>query len=178
MNKKIENHDKKENGDSAEFEGSHVFLVIWKTYRALLARADASRKRLGLCDSDFRVLEALLHKGPLPVNNIGQKVDLTTGSITAAVDRLELKNLVVRKNDPNDRRVRLVQLTPKGRRLSEKMYVEHQKDMESAAQALGGEERAVLINLLKRLGKGSASIELLTGSTMPSPKGRQRPASK
>lgn len=155
MNKKIISSGKTKTDASIKTEGTHVFLVIWKTYRALLAHADASKKRLGLGDSDFRVLEALLHKGPLPVNTVGHKVELTTGSITAAVDRLERKNLVVRKNDENDRRVRLVELTPEGRRLSKKIFAEHQKDMEAAAQNLGSEERAILINLLKRLGKGN-----------------------
>ena len=54
----------------------------------MLVKYDESKKNLGLCDSDFRVLEVLLHKGPLPVNVIGEKVELTTGSITTAVDRL------------------------------------------------------------------------------------------
>lgn len=153
MPKETDKLEKMENESSVKTDGTFVFLVIWKTYRSLLARADASKKRLGLCDSDFRVLEVLLNKGLLPVNTIGHKVELTTGSITTAVDRLEGKNLVVRKNDANDRRVRLVELTPEGLRLSKKMFAEHRKDMEKAAQALSSEERAVLIGLLKRLGK-------------------------
>jgi MarR family transcriptional regulator, 2-MHQ and catechol-resistance regulon repressor len=143
----------KEEKDIAE--GTHVFLVVWKTYRALLARAEASIKRVKLCDSDFRVLEALLHKGPLPVNVIGHKVDLTTGSITTAIDRLEEKSLVVRKNHPDDRRIRVVELTAKGRRLIDKAYAQHQLDMEKAVRGLSHEERGVLVNLLKRLGKTS-----------------------
>lgn len=139
-------------------EGTHVFLVVWKTYRALVARAEASIKRVNLCDSDFRVLEALLHKGPLPVNVIGQKVDLTTGSITSAVDRLEEKRLVVRKNHPDDRRIRVVELTSKGRRLIEKAYAQHQLDMEEAVRGLSRQERSVLVNLLKRLGKASEEV--------------------
>lgn len=146
----------KESKDIAE--GTHVFLVLWKTYRALLAKAQASIKRVNLCDSDFRVLEALLHKGPLPVNVIGNKVDLTTGSITSAIDRLEQKWLVVRKSHPDDRRIRVVELTTKGRRLIEKAYAQHQLDMEQAVQGLSREERVILVNLLKRLGKTSEAI--------------------
>jgi MarR family transcriptional regulator, 2-MHQ and catechol-resistance regulon repressor len=136
-------------------EGTHVFLVVWKTYRALLARAETSIKQVNLCDSDFRVLEALLHKGPLPVNVIGHKVDLTTGSITSAIDRLEAKLLVARNNHPEDRRIRVVELTPKGRRLIEKAYAQHQLDMEEAVRGLSPEERVLLVTLLKRLGKTS-----------------------
>ena len=144
-----------DNKGTANTDGTHVFLVVWKTYRALLANAQASIKRVDLCDSDFRVLEALLHKGPLPVNVIGQKVDLTTGSITSAIDRLEEKGLVLRKNHPDDRRIRVVELTAKGRRLIEKAYAQHQLDMEEAVRGLSREERAILVDLLKRLGKAS-----------------------
>jgi MarR family transcriptional regulator, 2-MHQ and catechol-resistance regulon repressor len=135
-------------------EATHVFLVLWKTYRAIFAKSNESRKNLGLCDSDFRVLEALLHKGPLPVNVIGEKVELTTGSITTAVDRMEARWLVARKNHPEDRRVRLVELTVKGRRLIEKAYAQHSVEMEKAMMVLSREERAALVDLLKRLGKG------------------------
>ncbi len=146
----------KTKGDRDIAEGTHVFLVLWKAYRALLARAEASIKRVNLCDSDFRVLEALLHRGPLPVNVIGNKVDLTTGSITSAIDRLEEKSLVVRKNHPNDRRIRVVELTMKGRRLIEKAYAQHQLDMEEAVRGISPEERNTLVNLLRRLGKTAA----------------------
>ena len=85
---------------SQETEATHVFQVLWKAYRAVLVKAEESRKSVGLGDSDFRVLEALLHNGPLPVNVIGDQVELTTGSITTALDRMEAKWLVVRRTIP------------------------------------------------------------------------------
>jgi MarR family transcriptional regulator, 2-MHQ and catechol-resistance regulon repressor len=143
---------------SQKTEATHVFLVLWKAYRAIFAKSDESRKNLGLGDSDFRVLEVLMHKGLLPVNVIGEKVELTTGSITTAVDRMEAKWLVARKNHPADRRVRIVELTPKGRRLIEKGYAQHEIVMERAMKHLSREDRAVLVDLLKRLGKQEAQI--------------------
>ncbi len=137
-------------------DGTHVFLIVWKTYRALLARAERSMKQLGLGDSDFRVLEALLHKGPLPVSVIGEKVGLTTGSITSAVDRMEVRRLVLRKANPDDRRLRVVELTARGRKLIEQAFATHQGDMEAAAAALSGPERVALVELLKKLGKAAA----------------------
>src|SRR5258706_13390640 len=94
--------------------GVYVWLVLIKAFQALRAQAEQSLSlsRAGLGESDFRVLEVLLHKGPLPVNTIGPKVWLTPGSISVAVDRLEEKGLVKRKNT-EDRRVRLVELTAK-----------------------------------------------------------------
>src|SRR5207237_7348613 len=67
--------------------GVHVFLVLWKAPRAVQAYAETSITDLEMCGSDFAVLEALLHKGPLPVNEIGKKIMLTSGSITVDVDR-------------------------------------------------------------------------------------------
>ena len=88
--------------------GAHTWLVLWKATRAVEARAFQSIEATGLCASDFGLLEALLHKGPLPVNEIGRRILLESASITAAVDRLERRRLVVRKADPDDRRVRRV----------------------------------------------------------------------
>jgi MarR family transcriptional regulator, 2-MHQ and catechol-resistance regulon repressor len=113
-------------------EATHVFLVLWRAYRAIRAKSEESRKTLGLGDSDFRVLEVLLHKGRLPVNVIGGKVELTTGSISTAVDRMEAKWLVFRKNHPEDRRLRIVELTPNGRPLIERAYAQHEIHMERA----------------------------------------------
>src|SRR4029450_3647717 len=84
--------------------GVHVFLVLWKAASAIQTYAEKSILGLEMCGSDFAVLEALLHKGPLPVNEIGKKVMLTSGSITVAVDRLETKGLVERRAHGTDRR--------------------------------------------------------------------------
>jgi len=135
--------------------GVHVWLVLMKTFHALAAIAEKSLniRPTGLGDSDFRVLEALLHKGPLPVNTIGPKVWLTPGSISVAVDRLEQKGLVKRKNT-DDRRVRRVELTARGRVLIRKHFREHVAAMEDVAAVLSKKERLILLRLLKKLGKG------------------------
>src|SRR5437762_1600154 len=97
--------------------GTHVWLILWKAARAVEQNAINSVSRLGLGLSDFAVLEVLLHKGAQPVNVIGRKILLTSGSITTAIDRLESRKLVRRTPHPEDQRTRLVQLTEKGKRL-------------------------------------------------------------
>src|SRR5579872_2723024 len=97
--------------------GTHLWLILWKAYDALRARAECHIHSLGIGFSDFAVLEALLHKGPMPVNTLGAKVRLTSGSITSLVDRLEAKGLLERREDAADRRSRIVHLTPAGRKL-------------------------------------------------------------
>jgi len=133
--------------------GVHVFLVLWKAARALEAYAEKSVSKLEMCGSDFAVLEALLHKGPLPVNEIGRKVLLTSGSITVAVDRLETKGLVERRASGSDRRTRIVHLTKEGGKLITRAFAEHAADMERLASAsLTRAERETLIRLSKKIG--------------------------
>src|SRR6201995_6122333 len=95
----------------------HVWLIMMKAMRALTRYAAGGIEETGLGLSDFGVLEALLHKGPLPVNTIGPIVDLTPGSISIAVDRLFAKGLVSRIESAADRRVRIVALSSRGRDL-------------------------------------------------------------
>jgi MarR family 2-MHQ and catechol resistance regulon transcriptional repressor len=146
---------KKENFDGAQTDtsGVHVWLVLWKAYSALYDHAEQSIRALGIIQSDFRVLEALLHKGPLPVNTLGPLVQLTSGSISVAVDRLEAKELVKRQADKEDRRKIMVLLTPKGRTLIAKAFAVHAEAMEKATEGLSKPERAEIILLLKKLGK-------------------------
>jgi MarR family 2-MHQ and catechol resistance regulon transcriptional repressor len=142
--------------------GVHLWLILMKAHAALLEHAHKNIQELNLGDSDFFVLEVLLHKGPLPVNTIGQKVRLTSGSISVAVDRLEQRGLVERSSGQRDRRVRIVQLTESGRKLIECAFANHAQAMEAAAAGLSCEEKRQLIGLLRKLGKTAerqASIE-------------------
>jgi MarR family transcriptional regulator, 2-MHQ and catechol-resistance regulon repressor len=141
---------------SQDATGVHVWLVLMKAFQALIPHAAESIGRTKLGDSDFRVLEALLHKGPLPVNTLGPKVWLTPGSISVAVDRLVKKGLVSRKDQPGDRRVRQVELTAKGRALITRGFREHAAAMETVVRILSKNERLTLLRLLKKLGKHAA----------------------
>ncbi|MDQ6663271.1 MAG: MarR family transcriptional regulator [Acidobacteriota bacterium] len=136
---------------------TRVWLVLWKAARAIERNAITSVAGLGLGLSDFAVLEALLHKGPLPVNAIGKKVLLTSGSIAAAIDRLESKHLVQRKANADDRRARIVELTQPGKRLIEEAFRKHAIDMEETISVLRPRERIELVRLLKKAGRGAAA---------------------
>ena len=136
--------------------GVHVWLVFMKAFQALFPHAEESIKRTELGNSDFRVLEVLLHKGPLPVNTVGPKVWLTPGSISVAVDRLVKKGLVSRRDRADDRRVRQVELTAKGQALITRGFREHAVAMETAVSVLSKNERLTLLRLLKKLGKHAA----------------------
>jgi MarR family 2-MHQ and catechol resistance regulon transcriptional repressor len=135
-----------------EASGLHLWLVLWKAYEAVRQHAVRHIRSLGLGFSDFAVLELLLNKGPAPVNTIGERVHLTSGSITAAIDRLEEKSLVERCADNSDRRARVVHLTHAGRLLIERALKDHTAAMETATQGLTAAERGEAVALLKKLG--------------------------
>src|ERR1700728_3255731 len=136
----------------------HGWLVMIKAMRALTRYAAAGIQDTGLGDSDFRVLEVLLHKGPLPVNTIGPIVDLTPGSISIAVDRLVARGLVSRVESAEDRRVRIVALTPRGKDLITSAFRKHSGQMKRVFSQLSPEELRGLEVALKRVGKRAAAL--------------------
>ena len=136
----------------------HVWLVMIKAMRALTRYAAAGIEETGLGESDYRVLEVLLHKGPLPVNTIGPIVDLTPGSISTAVDRLVGKGLVSRIESTEDRRVRIVALTPRGKDLIVTAFRKHIGQMRKVFSELGPDELRGLEVALKKIGKRAAAM--------------------
>lgn len=138
--------------------GVHLWLVLMKAHRTLSRHAARSIEPSGLGFSDFAVLEVLLSKGPQKVNDIGRRVDLTSGSITTAVDRLERRGLVVRELDDADRRSRIVRLTPAGRARIGEVFAQHEAALEAASSGLTKAERKSLIELLKKLGVAAERI--------------------
>lgn len=139
-------------------EETHVWLVMMKAFQAIMKYSLADMTRSGLCDSDFRVLELLLHKGSMPVNTLGPKVGLTPGAISIAVDRLFERELVTREEGATDRRVRMVSLTASGRALIEPMFERHAEAMARVFEELGAEELEGLEAMLKRVGRRAESL--------------------
>jgi len=132
--------------------GPHIRLVLWKAAKAIEGVDRASIAETGLGLSDFTIMEALLHKGPLPISQIGQKVLLTSGSMTAALDRLEGKGMVKRIQDPSDGRCFHVHLTKAGLGVIEAAYRRHRRNLDRLAGVLTESERDELVRLLKKIG--------------------------
>ncbi len=145
--------EKSKSAGESESLATHLHLVLWRAAKAVETVAYQSIEATGWCRSDFAVLEALLHKGEMPVNALGKHVLLTSGSITTAVDRLVQRDLVVRKQSPDDGRVWLVRLTAKGKRAIIKAFAEHEKTLAEAMAAIPENEKAELIDRLRTLGK-------------------------
>jgi MarR family 2-MHQ and catechol resistance regulon transcriptional repressor len=136
----------------------HAWLVMMKAMRALTRYAAAGIEETGLGLSDFGVLEVLLHKGPLPVNMIGPIVDLTPGSISTAVERLVAKGLVSRVESAQDRRVRIVALSARGKDLIASAFRKHSGQMRRVFSELSPDELRGLEVALKKVGKRAAAL--------------------
>jgi MarR family 2-MHQ and catechol resistance regulon transcriptional repressor len=138
--------------------GPHIRLLLWKANKAVEKVERDSIDGTGLLLSEFTVMEVLLHKGPLPINAIGEKVLLTSGSMTAAVNRLEDKGLATRVQDPSDHRCFYVHLTSKGAKVIRKAYGRHARNLENVAAALSPDERDELARLLKKYGRHADEV--------------------
>jgi MarR family transcriptional regulator, 2-MHQ and catechol-resistance regulon repressor len=130
----------------------HIRLVLWKAARSIERVDHAGIAETGLQLSEFAIMEALLHKGPLPINTIGQKVLLTSGSMTAAINRLAKKEYVVRIRDREDGRCFQVHLTAKGQSVIKQAYSLHVEILEKVASVLTERERDELVRILKKIG--------------------------
>jgi MarR family transcriptional regulator, 2-MHQ and catechol-resistance regulon repressor len=136
----------------------HSWLVLVKAFQAASKYLYAGLAETGIDDTDFRILEALLNKGPLAVNTIGPKVFLTPGSISTAVDRLVERGLVSRVESPEDRRVRVVSLTPKGKRLIAPVFRKHAAEIKKVFADASPKALRALETTLKTIGKRAESL--------------------
>jgi MarR family transcriptional regulator, 2-MHQ and catechol-resistance regulon repressor len=152
-------------------DAPRVWLVLSRCYRALSQIAQRSIEEMGLGLTDFAALEALLHKGPLTITEIQGKVLLASGSMTAAVDRLEEKGLIKRGAVPGDRRAKVLELTSQGRRVVEAAYGRHAAELEAGMAVLNETEKRQLHALLKKVGLFAAGTG---GGRMPNDSGSQK----
>jgi MarR family transcriptional regulator, 2-MHQ and catechol-resistance regulon repressor len=142
-----------------------LWWVMARSHHALRLLAEKSIVNAGLCLTDFAALEALLHKGPLTISDIQDKVLLASGSMTAAIDRLENCGLVVRKSSSSDRRARIVELTPEGKRVAAAYFEKHARDLEDLMSVLSAKEKRQVYASLKKLGLLAA--RKLSGARQP-----------
>ncbi|WP_018932016.1 MarR family winged helix-turn-helix transcriptional regulator [Gracilibacillus lacisalsi] len=129
-----------------------LFVVLSKAYRAVADQVAKDIRSHGLNTTDFGVLELLYHQGEQPLQKIGDKILLASGSITYVVDKLEKKGLVKRTPCPSDRRITYASITEKGQQLLNDIFPEHWKQIEVITAGLDEEEKVEAIRLLKKLG--------------------------
>jgi MarR family transcriptional regulator, 2-MHQ and catechol-resistance regulon repressor len=135
-----------------------AWLIMLKAWQSMSRYLLPTLLEEELGESDFRVLEVLLHKGPMPVKAIGPKVYLNPGSVSVAVDRLHKKGFVSRVESSRDRRVRTVSLTEKGRQMFVPLFRRHTALIKRAFQDVSPKELEQLEGVLKKIGKRAESL--------------------
>jgi MarR family 2-MHQ and catechol resistance regulon transcriptional repressor len=145
----------------------HAWLIMLKAWQSMSRYLFPSLLDQSLGESDFRVLEVLLHKGPMPVNTIGPKVYLNPGSVSVAVDRLYKKGLVSRIESSHDRRVRTVALTEKGRKMFVPLFRRHTALIKRAFKDVSTGELRQLEFVLKKIGKRAESLAVKKWPSSP-----------
>ncbi|MEK8130524.1 MarR family transcriptional regulator [Paenibacillus filicis] len=113
--------------------------------------------RYGVEIGSFHILEFLYNKGPQPIQKIGEKFSIPSGSVTYAVDKLEKKDLIQRELSPEDRRSVIVKLTDTGQALFDDIFPKHTETIADVFSVLTDEEKQQLIGLLKKTGLHAAS---------------------
>jgi len=143
-------------------KGVTMWLALWKVAREIDRVAQSDIASLGMCLTDFGVLEALLNRGPMRVNAIADAVMLTSGSMTTSVDRLTNRDLVRRAPHPQDARVRMVELTDEGRALITPAYHSHAVTIDGVFEPLTQDERTTLLRLLLKLRHSARAVKGLS----------------
>ncbi|MEJ8307135.1 MarR family transcriptional regulator [Saccharibacillus sacchari] len=132
-----------------------LFVVLSKAYKNVMDRAVKDMKRHGLSPSEFTILEVLYNKGRFPLQQIGEKILITSGSVTYNIDKLEKRELLRRVPSPSDRRVIYAEITDQGRELFDAIFPEHAAEVHRIMSGLSEEETEMASMLLKKLGKGA-----------------------
>ncbi|EHB56609.1 MULTISPECIES: MarR family transcriptional regulator [Paenibacillus] len=136
----------------------HLMVILARAYNAVMTHSNRSIQSHGLNSTEFGVLDVLYHKGPQPLQKIGEKVLISSGNITYVVDKLQKKNLLVRRASAEDRRVIYAELTPEGKAFFESIFPGHQQLMIKALSGLTDQEKAEAVKLLKKLGRSAEEM--------------------
>lgn len=129
-----------------------LFIVLSRAQKVINETTNSFLQKNGINSTDFGVLELLYHKGRQPLQKIGSKILLASGSITYVVDKLEKRGLVKRISCPTDRRITYAEITEQGTLFMDEIFPKHEHNLHELMGALSNEEKEVAIELLKKLG--------------------------
>ena len=139
-------------GTKEEKRALNAFIKLIRASQSVSGRVEAHLSELGLTVSQFGVLEALFHLGPLNQKNLAAKILKSTGNITMVIDNLEKRGLVKRTRDEKDRRHYSVGITPKGTGLITSFFPKHVARIVEEMSVLSGAEQEALGKLCKKVG--------------------------
>nr|WP_085523594.1 MarR family transcriptional regulator [Tuberibacillus sp. Marseille-P3662] len=128
-----------------------LFIILSRTNKTIAELVRQDIKNQGLNPTEFAVLELLYHKGDQPIQKIGDRLLLASGSMTYVIDRLEGKGYLRRQPCPNDRRVTYAVITESGQTLMDDIFPKHHESLQRIFGGLSDEEKQQAADLLKKL---------------------------
>jgi MarR family 2-MHQ and catechol resistance regulon transcriptional repressor len=142
-------------GSRAEVRALDAFVKLTRAANSIRCRLEAPLAEAGLTESQFGVLEMLLHLGPLRQCDIGEKLLVSRANVTLVVDRLAGRGWVRRERHPEDRRSNIVRLTPEGRKRIARLFPEHLRRIVGALSPLSPAEQEELGRLCRAVGRSA-----------------------
>jgi MarR family 2-MHQ and catechol resistance regulon transcriptional repressor len=142
-------------GTAAEQQALNTFIKLMRASDAVNNQINYHLSDYNLTVSQFGVLEAIYHLGPLTQTQLGEKILKSSGNITYVVDNLEAQDLVERVRDSEDRRRYFIHMTPEGRQLISQIFPRHVARIVEVMQTLSLEEQTTLDRLCRKLGLGA-----------------------
>lgn len=141
-------------GSDAEIRALDAYIKLTRAAETVSDRVNSHLTEIDLTISQFGVLEALYHLGPLHQSELAEKILRSTGNITHVIDQLENRGLVERHRSIDDRRYISVHLTDAGREVIECFFPAHVANAVDVFAVLTPEEQQILACLAKKLGLG------------------------
>ena len=129
-----------------------LYIVLSRAHKAINETTNQFFQANGLNPTEFAVLELLYHKGRQPLQQIGNKILLASGSITYVIDKLEKRGYLNRVSCPSDRRVTYAEITEEGEAFMSAVFPKHEQHLHELLSVLTNEEKDEAIKLLKKLG--------------------------
>jgi MarR family 2-MHQ and catechol resistance regulon transcriptional repressor len=126
-----------------------LVIAVSRSFHQLFNKIEKNVQSFGLNISEFGVLEMLYHKGDQPVQKIAEKILVTSGTITYVINKLQKKDLVVRKKCETDGRIYYISLTKKGENLISDIFPKHEAFLDNLFKDLKQQEKENLLENLK-----------------------------
>ncbi|HMQ51367.1 MAG TPA: MarR family transcriptional regulator [Anaerolineae bacterium] len=139
-------------GSAQEIRALDAYIKLYRAAEAVSTRINRHLQDVNLTVSQFGVLEALYHLGPLHQNELAEKILKSGGNMTLVIDNLVKRDLVERVRDQEDRRFVTVHLTETGRDLIRRIFPRHVSIVVRAFSGLTLDEQAQLESLCRKVG--------------------------
>ena len=139
-------------GTAAEQRALDTYIKLMRAVESVTSRVNQHLTQKRLTVSQFGVLEALLHLGPMNQGVLGEKILKSSGNMTLVIDNLEKRGLVRRDRSEQDRRCITVSLTDEGERLIHAIFPQHVAQITEQLAVLSVDEQQTLGRLAKKLG--------------------------